>query len=115
MVEKFRLTNMKKVSVPINPHTHYSLKQCPSMLAQAAKMKGISYCEAIGSILWLTVVLHPDTAYAVGVLSQFMQNPGQAHLEAAKQVISYLGSTKDLWLTFGRKGGPQLEGFCNAD
>ena len=43
-----------------------------------------------------------------------MQNPGPAHWEAAKQVISYLGSTKDLWLTFGGKGGPQLEGYCNA-
>jgi hypothetical protein len=115
MVEKFRLTNTKKVSVPIDPHTHYSSKQCPSMLAQSAKIKGIPYCEAIRSILWPTVVSHPDMAYAVGVLSQFMQNPGQAHWEAAKWVISYLGSTKDLWLTFGGKGGPQLEGFCDAD
>ena len=37
----------------------------------------------------------------VSLLSQFIQNPGLAHWEALKQVIVYLGSTKDLWLTFG--------------
>jgi Reverse transcriptase (RNA-dependent DNA polymerase) len=65
MVNKFRLTSTKKVYTPIDPHTQYSVKQCPSTINQAARMKGIPYCEAIGSILWPTVVLRPDTAYAV--------------------------------------------------
>ena len=30
------------------------------------------------------VVSRPDAAYAVGVLSQFIQNPGQAHWDALK-------------------------------
>ena len=30
-------------------------------------------------------------------------------------MISYLGSTKDLWLTFGGQKETILEGFCNAD
>ena len=63
---------------------------------------------------WPVVVSRPDAAYAVGVLSQFIQNPGQAHWEGLKRVISYLGTTKDLWLTFGGKG-ETLEGFCDAD
>ena len=78
-------------------------------------MKGVPYCEAIGLILWPTVVLRLDTAYAVGILLQFMQNPGQAHWEAVKGVISYLGSTKELWLTFGGKGQVELEGYCESD
>ena len=115
MVKKFWLTNAKKVPIPIDPHTQYSTKQCPSTLAQEAWMKGIPYCKAISSILWPTVISHPDTVYAVGILPQFMQNPGPAHWEVVKWVISYLGHTKDLWLTFGRKGGLQLEGYCDAD
>jgi hypothetical protein len=47
--------------------------------------------------------------------SEFMQNPGLAHWEAVKRVISYLGSTRDLWLTFGGKGKAELEGYCDSD
>ena len=78
-------------------------------------MRGVLYCEVIESILWLTVVSRQNTAYAVGVLSQFMQNLGQAHWDAVKRVISYLGSTKELWLTFGGKGQVNLQGYCDSD
>ena len=77
MVEKFRLTNMKKVLTPIDPHVQYSTKQCPSTLAQVEHMKWIPYSEAIGSIIWPAIVSCPDIAYAVGILLQFMQNPRQ--------------------------------------
>ena len=66
-------------------------------------------------MLWLTVVSHPVTAYAVGILSQYIPNPGLAHWEVLKQVMSYLVSTKDLWLTFGGKGGALVEGYCDTD
>ena len=85
MVDKFRLTGAKKTLIPINPHTQYSMKQCPLTITQVARMRGVPYCEAIGSILWPTVVSRPDTAYAVGVLSQFMQNLGQAHWDIRKK------------------------------
>ena len=115
MVDKFKLTGTKKVTIPIDPHTQYPMKQCPSTINQVVHMKGVPYCEAIGLILWPTVVLRLDTVYAVGILSQFMQNPGQAHWEAVKRVISYLGSTKKLWLTLGGKGQVKLEGYCDSD
>ena len=115
MADKFKLTRAKRVSVPVNPHVQYSIKQCPLTTNQCARMKGVPYCKVIGSILWPTVVSRHDTAYAVGILSQFMQNPGQAHWEAVKRVISYLGSTKNLWLTFGGGGKAELEGYCDSD
>ena len=69
MVEKFRLTNTKNVSTPMDPNTQFSVKQCPASINQISQMKGVLYSEAIGSVLWLTMVSHPDTAYAVGILS----------------------------------------------
>ena len=57
----------------------------------------------------------PDTTYVVRVLSQFIQNLGQAHWEAVKRVVSYLGSTKDLWLTLGGNKQTLLEGYCDSD
>ena len=78
-------------------------------------MRGIPYAEAISSVLWPVVISRPDAAFAVSTLSQFIQNPRPAHWEALKRVIIFLGSMKDLWLTFGGRSKPAVEGFCNAD
>ena len=51
----------------------------------------------------------------MSLLSQFIQNPGPAHWEVLKWVIVYLGSTKDLWLTFGGHSKLLAEGYCDAD
>ena len=51
----------------------------------------------------------------MSTLLQFIQNPGPAHWEALKHVIVFLGTTKDLWLTFGGRSKPAVEGFCDAD
>src|SRR3984957_5236168 len=93
----------------------FSKEQGPSTPMQIARMKGVPYSEAIGSALWPVVVSRPDAAFAVSTLSQFIQNPGQAHWEGLKRVISYLGSTKGHWLTFGGCGKTLVEGFCDAD
>ena len=103
MVENFRLTGAKPVSTPMEPGAQFMIDQCPSSLNQSARMHGVPYSEAVSSVLWPVVVSRPDVAYAVGVLSQFIQNPGPAHWEGLKRVINYLGCTKDLWLTFVEK------------
>jgi hypothetical protein len=115
VVEKFGLTNTKSVATPMDANAKFTIQQCPMMLNQVAHMNGIPYSEAIEFILWATVVLQPDTAYAVGILPQFIQNPGPAHWDGVKRVVSYLGSTKGLWLTFGGIKETLLEGYCNVD
>ena len=115
IVEKFSLTNAKRVSTPMEPNVQFSVDQCPSSTNQLARMKGIPYSEAIGSVLWPVVVSRPDAAYAVGVLAQFIQNPGLVHWEALKRLINYLGWTKNYWLTFGGRCKTLVEGFCDAD
>ena len=60
------------------------------------------------------MILHPDALCAVRILMQFVQNHGLAHWEALKCVISYLYTTRDLWLTFGGVDA-DLEGFSNVD
>jgi len=115
MVERFELTEAKPVSTPMVTGAQFSIEQGPATANQAARMRGVPYAEAIGSVLWPVVVSRPDAAYAVGILSQFIQNPGPPHWEALKRVIIYLGSTKDLWLTFGGPTKTLVKGFCDAD
>ena len=115
ITEKFRLTRTKKVSTPMEANAQFSVNQCPSTINLVERMKGVPYSKVIGSVLWATVISRLDTAYLVGVLSQFIQNPGPAHWEGVKRVISYLSSTKGLWLTFGGKKDILLEGYSDLD
>jgi hypothetical protein len=78
-------------------------------------MRGMSYAEAIGCVLWPVMITRPDCAFAIGILSQFIQNPGNIHWEALKRLMVYLGTTKDLWLTFGGRTQKLVEGFCDPD
>ena len=59
--------------------------------------------------------IRPDTAFAVGVFFQFIQNLGPMHWEDVKRLISYLASTKGLWLTFCGKKQSLLEGYSDLD
>ena len=113
--ERFRLTDAKPVTTPMDSGVQFSKEQGPSTPTQIARMKGVPYSEAIGSILWPVMVSRPDAAFAVSTLSQFIQNPGPAHWEGVKRVISYLLTTKDHWLTWGGRGKTIVEAYCDAD
>ena len=88
IVEKFKLTNAKKVYTPMEHNAQFTNQQCTSTLSQTQWMEGVPYAEAIGSVLWPTVRSRPDMAYAVGVLSQFIQNLGPVHWEGVKRILA---------------------------
>ena len=115
MVKKFRLTNSTPVAMPMVTGTTFLTADSPSTPTQVAHMHGIPYVEVIGSVLWPVIVSWPDAAFAVSILSQFMQNPGPAHWEVLKCMIVFLRYMKDLWLTFSRWSKPAAEGFCDVD
>ena len=77
-------------------------------------MQRTPYREAVGSLMYAAVAKHPDIAFAVSALSQFLSNPGSVHWEAVKHIFCYLAGMKDLELTYGgeRHG---LEGYTDTD
>jgi hypothetical protein len=77
-------------------------------------MKKVPYREAIGSLMYASVATRPDITYAVSTLSQFLENPGEAHWEAVKRVFRYLSGTHDHVLTYGGERH-ELLGFTDAD
>ena len=115
MVSKFRLTDAKPVSTPMQPGVQLEECQTSTGEEESLKTSRIPYSEAIRSLLWAVIVSRPDAAYVVGVLSQFVQNPNRIHWEAVKRVIVYLRSTKNLWLTFGEVSDRTVVGYCDTD
>jgi hypothetical protein len=110
----FNFTDMKPLAIPMDPNVSFSKDQCPTTPDKIAWMCRIPYREAIGSLMYTAIGTQPDISFAVSTLSQFLNNPGEAHWEAVKCVFRYLLGTKAWKLTYGgeKKG---LEGYTDAD
>ncbi|WKA07403.1 hypothetical protein VitviT2T_025235 [Vitis vinifera] len=77
-------------------------------------MRRVPYASVVGSLMYSMVCTRPDIAYAVGVVSRFLSNPGRLHWEAVKWIMRYLQGTSKLKLTFG-SGKPVLVGYTDSD
>ena len=56
----------------------------------------------VGSLLF-TIQIRLDIQFIVGLVAQFSNNPGIAHLEAVKHILHYLKSTVDYNLVLGKQ------------
>ena len=54
------------------------------------------YQAAIGSLIYAAISTRPDISVVVGLLSQFMTNPGKEHWNGVKRVLRYLKGTLTL-------------------
>ena len=50
----------------------------------------------VGSLLYAAIVIHPDIAQAVGVVSKFYLQLTKAHLTAVKRILHCLKGTQNL-------------------
>jgi len=65
LLEKFKFVNAKSVSVPADPHVTFS-----NYNSDEDETVNVPYREAVGSLMFLMLVLRPDLAYAVNVVSR---------------------------------------------
>ena len=61
------------------------------------------YQQVVGSLMYAMVHTRPDIAFALGKLSQHMQDPSEAHWTYLKALMRYVRSSLDLRLRFGRR------------
>ena len=83
LVERFRLQGTKTYMTPLAPGMILTKDQCPKTPAKVQDMAGSRYRELIGSLQYASLATRPDITYAVNKLSQFLANPGHAHLNTA--------------------------------
>ena len=67
----------------------------------------------VGKLIYLTVT-RPDMAYAVSVLSQFMQAPRTIHMEGVYRVLAYIKRAPGKGLLYKRQGHLRVEAFSDA-
>lgn len=48
------------------------------------------FSSLVGDLLWVTQCTRPEIDFAVNRVSQFLQNPSEAHWQGTIQVLNYL-------------------------
>lgn len=114
VLKRFHMDKSKVLSTPLAAHLRLSSQQSPKTYAEKEDMAKVPYASAVGSLMYAMVCTRPDLAYAVGVVSRFLSNPGREHWNAVKWILRYLRGTSDLKITFGGKK-PLLVSFTDSD
>nr|GEU45391.1 uncharacterized mitochondrial protein AtMg00810-like [Tanacetum cinerariifolium] len=70
--------------------------------------------DAVRKLNYLTIT-HPDIAFPVGVVSQFLTAPRTSHWDVVTQILRYLKSTLGLGILYANHGHHIAEGFIDAD
>lgn len=98
ILKRFKMDLANAVSVPADVHT--VLKKNISSDGQLGPVADVPYRQLIGSLMYLAVGTRPDISFIVNNLSQFLEQPSNEHWRAAKRVLKYLQSTKDIGIEF---------------
>jgi Reverse transcriptase (RNA-dependent DNA polymerase) len=72
------------------------------------------YQKLVGKLIYLSHT-RPDITYAVGIVSQYMHDPKEEHMDAVVRIIRYLKGTPGKGVTFGKNGHTNVEGYTDAD
>jgi len=72
------------------------------------------YQRLVGRLIYLSH-MRPDIAYAISVVSQFIQAPYEEHMEAVHRILKYLKGTPGRGLFFKKNEARSIEAFTNAD
>ena len=84
-----------------------------SMADDDEEVDATLYRRRIGCLRYL-MHTRPDLAFAVGILSRYMQSPREQHANALKQVLRYLKGTLGNGLVFKKRGTQKLVGFSDS-
>ncbi|XP_026410542.1 uncharacterized protein LOC113305753 [Papaver somniferum] len=67
----------------------------------------------VGCLRYLTAT-RPDIVYAFGLVSRFMEEPRQSHLQAAKRILRYVRGPTSLGILYNVSEDPKLVGFTDS-
>ncbi|RVX02364.1 putative mitochondrial protein [Vitis vinifera] len=98
---------------PVNTPIEEDLKLCVEP-NQVSTDKG-RYQRLVGRLMYLAHT-RPDLAYALSVVSQYMHNPGEQHMNAIMRILRYLKHAPGKGILFAKNVDHQsIEVYTDAD
>jgi hypothetical protein len=108
ILKRFGMLDCKEMATPMVSN----LKLLQDMTSETVDVT--LYRQMVGSLMYLTNT-RPDICFVVNTLSQYMEQPRQVHLVAAKHVIRYLKGTLDYGLRYVTDHEFGLYGYSDSD
>ena len=112
---RFGMTDSKTISTPLSKKEKLSAMIKVQAHADQDYMSKVPYSSAVGSLMYAMVCTRPDLAYAVSMVSRFLNQPQKDHWKAVKRIFRYLKRTTDIGLIYGSNLDCCLTGYSNAD
>ena len=110
VLARFGMEKCNPVSTPLETGKKFS------KLSEGEETVDVKqYQAAIGSLNYAAIATRPDLSVAVGMLSQFMVNPGCDHWSGVKRVLRYVKGTLNYGLRFTVAENFTLYGYSDAD
>ena len=78
------------------------------------KVDKTHFKQMVGSLIYLTAT-RSDMMFVVSLISRYMENPTEFHLQVAKRVLRYLKGTLDFGIFYKKGGNNELVAFTNSD
>ncbi|XP_057969365.1 secreted RxLR effector protein 161-like [Malania oleifera] len=72
------------------------------------------YKQIVGSLMYLTAT-RPDMIFVVSLITRYMENPTELHLQAAKRVLRYLKGTTGFGIFYKKGGDNELVAYTNSN
>nr|DAD43143.1 TPA_asm: hypothetical protein HUJ06_001373 [Nelumbo nucifera] len=70
--------------------------------------------QVVGSLMYLTTT-RPELMFVVSLISRYMGQPIELHLQAAKKVLRYLKGITNLGIFYKKGGNDKLVAFTDGD
>lgn len=96
------MNSAHELGIPLNKQVYTPLVDIGPLFDSSSPLvqNATVYRSIVGQLLFAANAARPDIAYAVSVLSRFLQNPRNNHMSAAVKVLQYLYCTRQLGLKY---------------
>jgi hypothetical protein len=101
ILNQFNMQDSEKGFLQMSHDITLSRNQCPLTPDEQEKITTIPYASAIGSIMYTMLCTRLDVSYTLSATSRYQSNYGEAHWTIVKNILKYLGRTKEAFLVFG--------------
>ena len=110
ILKRFGMADCKPAASPVDISS-----KLDSSIGDLGSATDVPYREAVGAFMHLMCATRPDIAFAVGMVSRFMESPQQMHWTAVKRIFRYLQGTKSHGVHFDPSGDLGFECYSDAD
>src|SRR5437762_952041 len=109
MLAEFGMKHSKPALMPLSPSVNLENQDSEILNVKDHEI----FKRLIGRLMFMAIGTRIDIAFAVNRLSQYLSEPREVHMQAAKHILRYLAGTTNLGIIY-RAGTGDLVIYTDA-